>query len=61
MAYYANALLSRAIAMRAMDGFVKIIATDEEHPKILGLRSAGPQVSSTIMSIALLMDREQRI
>lgn len=54
-AYYSNALLPRAIAMRAMNGFVKIIATDEEKPKLLGMRAAGPQVSSTVMAVALFM------
>jgi len=54
-AYYSNALLPRAIAMHAMSGFVKIIATDEEKPKLLGMRAAGPQVSSTVMAVALFM------
>jgi dihydrolipoamide dehydrogenase len=58
-ATYANALLSRAIAMRASDGFVKIIVSDDADQRILGMRAAGPQVSSTIVSIALLMDQER--
>ncbi|MBT8339174.1 MAG: hypothetical protein KJP07_04090, partial [Desulfatitalea sp.] len=56
-AVYANALLPRAIAMRASLGFVKIIVSDDEQQRILGMRAAGPQVSSTIMSVALLIDR----
>lgn len=57
VAYYSNALCNRAIAMRATHGFVKIIASDDEQLQILGMRAAGPQVSSTIMSIAHFMDQ----
>jgi len=60
-AYYSNALLPRAIAMRAMSGFVKIIATDEEKPKLLGMRAAGPQVSSTVMAVALFMHQSANL
>jgi dihydrolipoamide dehydrogenase len=60
-AYYANSFLPRAIAMRALNGFVKIIATDEKEPKILGMRAAGPQVSSTVMSVALFMQQRASI
>jgi dihydrolipoamide dehydrogenase len=61
VATYSNALLSRAIAMRATDGFVKIIVSDDEGQQILGMRAAGPQASTTIMSIALLMDQKKSI
>lgn len=61
VAYYSNALCNRAIAMRATHGFVKIIASDDEHHRILGMRAAGPQVSSTIMSIAHFMDQGQGV
>ena len=61
VAHYPNALLSRAIAMRATNGFVKIIVSDDTDQKILGMRAAGPQASTTIMSIALLMDQEKGI
>lgn len=60
-AYYSNAFLPRAIAMRALNGFIKIIATDEKKPKILGMRAAGPQVSSTVMAISLSMHRSETI
>jgi len=59
VATYANALLPRAIAMRATSGFAKIIVSDDDTQKILGMRAAGPQVSSTIMSIALLIDQDK--
>lgn len=61
VAYYSNALLSRAIAMRAVNGFVKIIVADDKKEMILGMRAAGPQVSNTIMSVAMLMDQGKGI
>ncbi len=60
-AYYSNTLLPRAIAMRSLNGFVKLIVSDEDNPKILGMRAAGPQVSSTVMAIALFMEHTQDI
>lgn len=54
--FYKHALISRAIAMRDTDGFFKMIVTDEEHPKVLGMRAAGPQAAASIMYIATLMD-----
>ena len=45
--------------MRAADGFVKIIVSHDEDGMILGMRASGPQSSTTIMSVALLMDQEK--
>jgi dihydrolipoamide dehydrogenase len=59
VAYFSNALLTRAIAMRATNGFVKILVTDDPARKILGMRAAGPQASSTIMSVAMLIDPDK--
>ncbi len=61
VATYSNHLLPRAIAMRSTRGFVKIIISDDADKKILGMRAAGPQVSNTIMSIAILMDQGKGI
>jgi len=61
VAYYANALLPRAIAMRSTEGFLKIIVNDDEEQKVIGMRAAGPQASNTIMSIAFLMDQDKGI
>ena len=60
VARYANELLPRAIAMRATNGFVKILVGERDN-RILGMRAGGPQVSNTIMSITYLMDLEQDI
>lgn len=49
------ALLRRAIAMRATDGFVKLLAAPDG--KLLGLRVVGPQASSCIQGVALLIEQ----
>jgi dihydrolipoamide dehydrogenase len=59
VAFYSNALVNRAIAMRRTDGFVKIIVSDDGQDRILGMRAAGPQASNTIMVIAHLMDQDK--
>ena len=56
-AYYSNELVSRAIAMRNTNGFVKIIVSADEEEKILGMRAAGPQASAFIVSIAHLINQ----
>ncbi len=61
VAYYGNALLPRAIAMRALNGFVKIIVSEDRGQRILGMRAGGPQVSNTIMSIAVLIEQNKGI
>ncbi len=61
VASYSNALLPRAIAMRSTKGFLKILVSDDEEQKVLGMRAAGPQASNTIMSIAFLMDQDKGI
>ncbi len=55
-AVFGGRFCDRAIAMRATDGFVKIIVTDDDRMRILGMRAVGPQVSSTVMAIAHFMD-----
>jgi dihydrolipoamide dehydrogenase len=57
--YYSNALVNRAIAMRRTDGFVKILVSEDGNNRILGMRAAGPQASSTIMVVAHLMDQDK--
>lgn len=55
---YKHSLISRAIAMRETQGFFKMIVTDEENPRVLGMRAAGPQSAASIMYIATLMDHD---
>lgn len=48
-------MIARAIAMRQTKGFFKIIVTDDDEMKILGMRAVGEHASSAIQSVALLM------
>ncbi len=57
VAYYSNQLINRAIAMRNTNGFVKIMVSNEDQPRILGMRAAGPQASSYIVSVAHLINQ----
>nr|WP_320116219.1 NAD(P)/FAD-dependent oxidoreductase [uncultured Desulfuromonas sp.] len=59
VAYVAYAMSSRPLAMRAKRGFVKIVVTDDTEMTILGMRSAGPQVSNVVLSIAHFMDHNK--
>lgn len=47
--------VNRAIAKRRTQGFFKLIVTDDDEMKILGMRAVGDQASSTIESVALLI------
>ena len=48
-------MIARAIAMRLTAGFFKIIVTDDDEMKILGMRAVGEHASSAIQSVALLI------
>jgi dihydrolipoamide dehydrogenase len=47
--------IARAIAMRKTTGFFKIIVTDDEEMRILGMRAVGEHASSAIQAVALLI------
>jgi dihydrolipoamide dehydrogenase len=47
--------IRRALAMRSVDGFVKLIARRDG--RVLGLRVVAPQASSAIQGVALLIER----
>lgn len=47
--------IARAIAMRKTNGFFKIIVSDDDEMKILGMRAVGEHASSAIQSVALLI------
>jgi dihydrolipoamide dehydrogenase len=49
-----NRLVPRNIAMRSVNGLVKLLAA-RDSSKILGLRVVGPQASSTVQGIAFLI------
>jgi dihydrolipoamide dehydrogenase len=50
-----NAAIRRFLAMRNVDGFVKLLAAPDG--RLLGLRVVGPQASSAIQGVALLVER----
>ncbi len=47
--------LARAIAMRKTQGFFKIIVSDDDEMKLLGMRALGEHASSAIQAVALLI------
>ncbi len=56
-AIVSSQLVRRNIAMRATGGFVKLLARPDAPGTLLGLRVVGPQASSCIQGIALLIER----
>lgn len=53
--------IARAIAMRKTQGFFKIIVTNDEEMKVLGMRAIGEHASSAIQAVALLIKTGQGI
>lgn len=53
--------IARAIAMRKTQGFFKIIVTDDNDMKILGMRAVGEHASSAIQGVGLLMKMDKTI
>lgn len=56
-AYYSNKLINRAIAMRSTTGFIKILVSNDDTQRILGMRASGPQASAYIVSVAHLINQ----
>ncbi|MEO9531744.1 MAG: NAD(P)/FAD-dependent oxidoreductase [Crocinitomicaceae bacterium] len=54
-------VMARAIAMRKTQGFFKIIVTNDDEMKILGMRAVGEHASSAIQAVALLIKTKQGI
>lgn len=53
--------IARAIAMRKTRGFFKIMVTDDDEMRILGMRAIGEHASSAIQAIGLLIKMNQPI
>lgn len=53
--------IARAIAMRKTQGFFKIIVSDDDEMKILGMRAVGAHASSAIQAVALLISMNKGI
>lgn len=47
--------LARAIAMRRTTGFFKVLVTNDEQMRVLGMRAVGEHASSAIQAVALMM------
>lgn len=54
-------VMARAIAMRKTQGFFKIIVTNDDEMKILGMRAVGEHASSAIEAVALLMKMDKGV
>jgi dihydrolipoamide dehydrogenase len=54
-------VITRAIAMRKTEGFFKIIVTNDNEMKILGMRVVGEHASTAIQGVALLIKMNKGI
>ncbi|MCB0323802.1 MAG: NAD(P)/FAD-dependent oxidoreductase [Bdellovibrionales bacterium] len=59
VATYGLGLVNRAIAMRATDGFVKLLVTDEEPHLMLGMRALGVHASTMIEAASLVIQLQR--
>lgn len=53
--------IARAIAMQQTEGFFKILVTDDDEMKILGMRAVGTHASSAIQGVGLLIKMNKGI
>jgi len=53
--------ISRAIAQRNTQGFVKMLVTNDKQMKVLGLRVVGEHASSAMQAVALLISMDRGI
>jgi dihydrolipoamide dehydrogenase len=59
VALYSYPLVNRAIAMRATAGFIKLLVTDDNDMKIIGMRCLGVHASTTIEVVSLMMKQNR--
>ena len=55
------ACISRAVAMRNTQGFIKILVTDDKKMRILGMRVVGEHASNAIQAVALLISMNKGV
>lgn len=55
VARYNYSLVSRPIAMRATEGFVKLLVTDDDDMCILGMRALGVHASTTLEAVSFMI------
>lgn len=53
--------IPRAIAKRNTQGFIKLLVTNDDHMKILGMKVVGNHASSAIQAVALLISMDKGI
>lgn len=53
--------ISRAIAKRNTQGFIKLLVTNDDHMKILGMKVVGNHASSAIQAVAVLISMNKGI
>jgi dihydrolipoamide dehydrogenase len=61
VAVYGYGLVNRAIAMRATDGFVKLLTSDDDAMCILGMRALGAHASTMIEGVSLMVRQGRSI
>ncbi len=54
-------VITRAIAKRNTQGFIKLLVTNDTHMKILGMKVVGNHASSAIQAVALLISMDKGI
>jgi dihydrolipoamide dehydrogenase len=53
--------IARAVAMRQTQGFFKILVTDDDEMKILGMRALGEHASSAIQAVSMLISMNKGV
>lgn len=61
VATFSYHLVARAIAMKETDGFVKIIVTNDEDMRVLGIRALGQHSSSLIEIVSMMIKLKKPI
>ncbi|MEM9461570.1 MAG: NAD(P)/FAD-dependent oxidoreductase [Myxococcota bacterium] len=59
VAVYDYGLVNRPIAMRATGGFVKLLTTDDDELRILGMRALGVHASTMLEAISLMIQHSR--
>jgi dihydrolipoamide dehydrogenase len=56
---YDYSLVNRAIAMRDTEGFVKLLVSDDDDMRILGMRALGTHASTTLEAVSLMIQHNR--
>ncbi len=56
---YDYSLVNRAIAMRETDGFVKLLVSDDDDMRILGMRALGVHASTMLEAVSLMIQHHR--